>query len=110
MLFRSEKGVPAELTANEVPITLNSLSRRCDTVVYNRQLRPLAIAEYKAPSVAITQRVFEQIARYNMVLAVLFMPVRESAGSAPQGPEQGQSPAHFQMVCSKKIVSSRLSS
>ena len=69
----SEKGVPAELTANEVPITLNSLSRRCDTVVYNRQLRPLAIVEYKAPSVAITQRVFEQIARYNMVLAVPFL-------------------------------------
>lgn len=69
----SEKGVPAELTANEVSITLNSLSRRCDTVVYNRQLRPLAIAEYKAPSVAITQRVFEQIARYNMVLTVPFL-------------------------------------
>ena len=65
--------MPAELTANEVPITLNALSRRCDTVVYNRQLRPLAIAEYKAPSVAITQRVFEQIARYNMVLAVPFL-------------------------------------
>lgn len=69
----SEKDIPAELTANEVPITLNTLSRRCDTVIYNRQLHPLAIIEYKSPSVAITQSVFEQAARYNMVLGVPYL-------------------------------------
>lgn len=64
----SERGFPAPLMANETEVKLNGLSRRCDTVVYDRNLRPLVIVEYKAPSVAITQKVFDQIARYNMVL------------------------------------------
>ena len=39
----TEKGYPATLMANEKLIKLNSLSRRCDTVVYNRQIEPVAI-------------------------------------------------------------------
>ena len=62
--------------ANEVAITLNGTSRRCDTVVYSRQgLVPQVIVEYKAPSIAITQRVFDQIVRYNMVLQVEWLMV-----------------------------------
>lgn len=33
------------------------------------------IVEYKAPHVAITQKVFEQIARYNIVLRVKYLTV-----------------------------------
>ncbi|MDO4702760.1 type I restriction enzyme HsdR N-terminal domain-containing protein [Tannerella sp.] len=69
----TEKNVPKELMANEVAITLNTLSRRCDTVIYDTYLKPLAIVEYKAPSVRITQDVFEQIARYNLVLRVHYL-------------------------------------
>lgn len=62
-------GYPAAMTANEVALTLNGTRKRCDTVVYSREgLRPLLIAEYKRPSVDITPRVFDQIARYNSVL------------------------------------------
>ena len=69
-------GFPETLMANEVAITLNGTSRRCDTVVYSRQgLVPQVIVEYKAPSVAITQRVFDQIVRYNMVLQVEWLMV-----------------------------------
>ena len=53
---------------NEVQLRLNGMSRRCDTVVYDRALRPRIIIEYKAPTVDITQDVFDQICRYNMVL------------------------------------------
>ncbi|MDR3194149.1 MAG: type I restriction enzyme HsdR N-terminal domain-containing protein [Tannerella sp.] len=66
----TEKGYPQSLLANEVSVALGQLSRRCDTVVYDACLTPLAIAEYKAPSVAVTQKVFEQIARYNLSLRV----------------------------------------
>ena len=69
----SQKNVPAELTANEDAITLNTLARRCDTVVYDRQLQPLAIIEYKAPAVPISANVFNQAARYNMVLGVPYL-------------------------------------
>ena len=67
------KGYPQPLTANEVSLCLNGLSRRCDTVVYDRALRPLVVVEYKAPSVDITQKVFDQIARYNIVMGAPYL-------------------------------------
>ena len=71
-----QKAYPATLMANEVAVTLNGMSRRCDTVVYRQEgLKPLMIVEYKRPDVAITQKVFEQICRYNMVLEVEWLVV-----------------------------------
>ena len=69
----NHKGYPQSLMGNEVQLKLNGMSRRCDTVVYDRTLRPRVIIEYKAPSVSITQKVFEQICRYNMVLQVDYL-------------------------------------
>ena len=59
--------------ANEISINLNGMKRRCDTVVYDRQLRPRAIIEYKAPTVKITKEVFAQISRYNLILKVDYL-------------------------------------
>lgn len=67
------KAYPIELMANEVLLRLNSTSKRCDTVVYNKYLTPIAIIEYKAPHIKITQEVFEQIYRYNIVLRVKYL-------------------------------------
>jgi hypothetical protein len=64
----NHKRYPQSLMANEVQLKLNGMSRRCDTVIYDRTLKPRVIVEYKAPSVNITQKVFDQICRYNMVL------------------------------------------
>lgn len=69
----NHKGYPQSLMANEVQLKLNGMSRRCDTLVYDRSLTPRVIVEYKAPSVNITQKVFDQICRYNMVLQVDFL-------------------------------------
>lgn len=69
----SGKNYPATHLMNEVPLNLNGLSKRCDTVAYDRQLRPIAIVEYKAPTVQITKHVFEQITRYNLVLKVDYL-------------------------------------
>ncbi len=66
-------GYPRGLMANEVSLKLNRTARRCDTIVYSRQGRPLAIVEYKAPTVAITQTVFDQIARYNSVIGASYL-------------------------------------
>lgn len=69
-------GYPPAMMANEVGVELNGTSKRCDTVVYSpRGLRPLAIVEYKAPSIRLTQKVFDQIVRYNMVLRVPWLMV-----------------------------------
>ena len=69
----NHKGYPTALTANEVAIKLNDTSRRCDTVVYDKQLQPRVIVEYKAPTVKITKEVFAQISRYNLVLKVDYL-------------------------------------
>lgn len=70
-----DKKYPASLMGNEVGIKLHTLNRRCDTVIYDRQLQPLMVIEYKEPKVPITQQVFEQIIRYNRVLRVPFLVV-----------------------------------
>lgn len=49
------------------------MNRRCDTVVYDKTLRPRIIIEYKAPTVKITKDVFAQISRYNLVLRVDYL-------------------------------------
>ena len=69
----SNRNFPAALMANEVAITLNGMKRRCDTVVYDKELRPRAIIEYKSPSVKITKEVFAQISRYNLTLRVDYL-------------------------------------
>lgn len=60
---------PAALLANEVSLTVNGTTRRCDSVLYDKNGgRPRVIVEYKAPDVTITQDVFNQINSYNSVL------------------------------------------
>ena len=63
-------GFPLGLMASEHPITYNGLQKRCDVVIFNRQAKPSLIVECKAPQVAITQKVFDQIATYNLQLHV----------------------------------------
>ena len=67
------KGYPQSLLANEVQVQLNGTRKRCDTVLYRRDLTARRIVEYKAPEVVITQKVFDQITRYNMVLHVDYL-------------------------------------
>lgn len=67
------KGYPPGLMANEVSLRLNGMSRRCDTVLYDRSLAARMVVEYKAPGIEIAQKVFEQISRYNLVLKVDYL-------------------------------------
>lgn len=71
----AHKGYPASLMANEVLLHLNGTKKRCDTVLYRRDLSAWMIVEYKAPHIEITQAVFDQITRYNMVLKVEYLVV-----------------------------------
>ena len=69
------KGYPRALMANEVQLKLNHTQKRCDTVLYRRDLTAQMIVEYKAPDVEITQAVFDQIGRYNLFLHVEYLVV-----------------------------------
>lgn len=67
------KDYPASHIANEQAIELNGMSRRCDSVIYDKAGQPKVIVEYKRPTVTITQKVFDQISRYNLVLHVNYL-------------------------------------
>ena len=68
-----QKGYPKGLLANEVEQKIGDKKLRCDTLLYNKELRPRMIIEYKAPEIAITQRVFNQITVYNFLLHVDYL-------------------------------------
>ena len=69
------KGYPKALMANEIQLAIGNKKLRCDSVLYDRTLRPRMIIEYKAPTVNITQKVFDQITVYNMLLHVDYLVV-----------------------------------
>ena len=69
------KGYPAMFIGNEITLSVGRLSRRCDSVVFNKSAEPVMIIEYKAPTVKITQKVFEQICSYNIALHAPYLPV-----------------------------------
>lgn len=68
-------GYPRGLLSNEMELHIGEKKLRCDTLLYNKELQPRMIVEYKSPEVAISQRVFQQITVYNMLLHVDYLVV-----------------------------------
>ena len=52
----------------EKKLEVNQTDKRYDIVVFNRNKSISLLIECKAPSVNLTQKAFDQIARYNSVL------------------------------------------
>ena len=67
------KGYPKGLLANEVELRIGEKKLRCDSLLYNTDLQPQMIIEYKAPHIELTQRVFDQITAYNFLLHVDYL-------------------------------------
>lgn len=72
-LLTEHLGYPTALLANEVPLQVGDKRVRADSVLYSPTLQPQMIVEYKAPTVAITQKVFDQITVYNLLLHVDYL-------------------------------------
>lgn len=62
------KHYPATLLANEVKLQVGDKVLRADSVLYSTTLQPRMIIEYKAPHISITQKTFDQISTYNLLL------------------------------------------
>ena len=73
MIF--ELDYPKALVAVEMPLLYNNMKRRSDIVVFDREGKPSLIVECKAPDVKLSQKAFDQIARYNMTLKVGYLVV-----------------------------------
>ena len=70
-----EKGVPSAFISVEKSIVVLGLKRRYDLIVHDRAGSPLMVVECKAPSVMISQSVFDQVARYNIACRVPFVAI-----------------------------------
>lgn len=69
------KGYPKSIIAVEKQLTINTLKKRFDILVFNTNGLPKIIIECKAPKVKITQEAFDQIARYNLKLNANYLMV-----------------------------------
>ena len=56
------------LISVETPLKYARMDKRSDVLVHDRNGKPLMLAECKAPEIAVTQKVFEQIAIYNLTI------------------------------------------
>lgn len=71
----NEGKYPAGLLGIEVLFRLNKLKRRVDILVHNRLGEAIMIVECKSADVKIDEKVFEQIATYNMKFKVPYLVV-----------------------------------
>lgn len=68
-----QKGYPKGLLGNEIELRVADKKLRCDSVLYDQQTRPRMIIEYKAPTIPLSQKVFDQISAYNLLLHVDYL-------------------------------------
>ena len=69
----NEQQYPKSWIAIEKEIRVNNLKKRFDILVFNRQGGHEIIIECKAPTIKITQKTFDQIARYNLKLKANYL-------------------------------------
>ena len=69
------KGYPKGLLGNEIMLKCGEKVLRCDSILYDKDAQAQMIIEYKAPTVSLTQRVFDQISAYNLLLHVDYLVV-----------------------------------
>lgn len=67
------KGYPKGMLGNEIELRVGEKRLRCDSILYDSNTRPRMIIEYKAPTIALSQKVFDQIATYNLLLHVDYL-------------------------------------
>ena len=67
------KGYPKGLIGNEIELQIGAKRLRCDSILYNKMAQPQMIIEYKAPTIPIQQKVFQQISTYNLLLKVDYL-------------------------------------
>lgn len=71
----TEKDYPTSLINVEKELTINSLKKRYDIVVFNPDGSINIIIECKSTKININQNTFDQIARYNLELKATYLMV-----------------------------------
>ena len=69
------KNYPVSLIAIEKEIYLGELRKRCDIVVYSREMLPWMIIECKEMNEQLNTKVLDQILRYHITLSAKYLVV-----------------------------------
>ena len=69
----TEYNYPKSLMICEKKVVVNSLIKRFDLLIYNRDGKPMILVECKAPSIKLDQNVLDQVLRYNINLKCEFI-------------------------------------
>jgi hypothetical protein len=67
------KNYPSPLIAIEKEISLGELKKRCDIVVYDKEMQPWMIIECKEMNVPLTEKTMEQALRYHITLPAQYL-------------------------------------
>ena len=62
-----QKGFSKSAINSEVAVEINGMKKRADLIVYQKE-KVFLIVECKAPEITISEKTFDQIARYNLEL------------------------------------------
>jgi hypothetical protein len=73
MYLAKIKNYPVNLMRVEAGIKLNKMQKRCDILIYSRNRNPLLMVECKAGKIKLSQDVFNQLARYNLIFKVPYL-------------------------------------
>lgn len=68
-----EKGYPKNRIRAEMGLEVNTMTKRCDILIFNKALEPVLLVECKSAKVKVDDKVFRQIAQYNMTLKVPYL-------------------------------------
>jgi type I site-specific restriction endonuclease len=68
-----EKNYPKTLIAVEKQISINTVNRRFDIVVFNKNMKAEILVECKAPKININQKTFDQANQYNWLLKAPYL-------------------------------------
>jgi uncharacterized protein (DUF488 family) len=71
----NQKKYPKTLIKLEGGLRLHGMAKRTDIVVFDNTGNKILMIECKAPTVTIDQKVFDQIARYNMTHKITLLAV-----------------------------------
>lgn len=70
-----EHRYPKALIRVEGSLAYNTLRKRSDILVYDREGRPWMIIECKSPDIKLSQKAFNQVAIYNMTIGAKYLAV-----------------------------------
>ena len=65
--------LPLSLMAVEKSVVFNTMSRRPDLILFDKQACPFLIAEFKSPEVKLSRETLEQALRYHSVLGARYL-------------------------------------